>query len=284
MVTSLRMLPPMRWKRSRLQLFLVVHSTIAAIAYFDYLTGSEVRVYPFYFLPVTLAALTLGRGMAISAACLCAAGWVASNVAGGMHYSKAWIWGWNASMQLCAFLLVAVLVSRIQDALERERAAARKDALTGLYNRRGFQELCLPVLARARRVSSPIALAFVDLDRFKEVNDHFGHEAGDRVLKRAAQTLQECLRGSDILARVGGDEFVVLLPDVTAPQAGEVLERLRATLEEDMRSEGCEVTASFGVVGCGTSSADLIHRADVLMYDVKHGGRNRVQVLLEPQP
>jgi diguanylate cyclase (GGDEF)-like protein len=109
------------------------------------------------------------------------------------------------------FLVVVVVLSSLRGAWEREKIHARTDSLTGVSNARAFFEVAAVELARARRYQRPFTIAYLDLDNFKQVNDRFGHEVGDDLLQIVARTLREGSRASDFVARMGGDEFVVLL-------------------------------------------------------------------------
>ncbi len=155
--------------------------------------------------------------------------------------------------------------------LERLERAARTDDLTGLPNRRAWDEELARELARARRSKSPLCVAMLDLDHFKEFNDRLGHQAGDRLLKEAAARWGERLRDTDLLARYGGDEFAIALPECTLEEATALLERLRTATPEGERS-------SAGVVEWNGSEteAELFTRADKALYQAKDGGRDRI--------
>lgn len=163
-------------------------------------------------------------------------------------------------------------------ALDRQ---ARTDMLTGLLNRRGFDTQMSFAMAFARRSGRPLSLITVDVDHFKRVNDTYGHAAGDEVLRRLAQTLQERLRGSDVVARVGGEEFVAMLPDTDLEGARAIAETLVAARNDQQDPVVGKVTVSAGVAtlrGPEYESADLMRRADAALYEAKGQGRNRVCV------
>ena len=155
---------------------------------------------------------------------------------------------------------------------------ARRDALTGLLNRRGFEERLDVELARATRVERPVALILSDVDHFKTVNDRLGHPAGDAVLLRVAGVLEGIGRRGDTVARLGGEEFVFIVPDADAERAFELAERARAALERTFADEPVPLTASFGTVAFpadGTTAASLLETADRALYAAKDAGRNR---------
>ncbi len=165
---------------------------------------------------------------------------------------------------------------------ERVENLAATDGLTGLFNRRYFEGALKRELARADRGSSNLALLLLDIDHFKSFNDTYGHVMGDLVLKKVATTLGRCLRQADVLARFGGEEFVVLLPQVSATGALESAERLRASLENAGIHPGGprkNVTVSVGMAmfpGHAESAESLLLAADKALYQAKDAGRNRV--------
>ncbi len=157
---------------------------------------------------------------------------------------------------------------------------ARTDALTGLLNRRGFESQMAFALALARRSSRPLSLITVDVDHFKRVNDTYGHEAGDEVLRRLARTLESRLRGSDVVARLGGEEFVALLPDTDLAGAQAIAQALVTTMADQQDPVVGTITVSVGVATMRgqESGADILRRADRALYEAKGQGRNRVCV------
>ncbi|HEX3733794.1 MAG TPA: diguanylate cyclase [Solirubrobacterales bacterium] len=155
--------------------------------------------------------------------------------------------------------------------LSKVEALAHSDALTGLPNRRALDELLVAGMTRARRSGSPLCLAVLDLDRFKIYNDSHGHLAGDRALRDCAAAWDAKLRGGDIVARFGGEEFVVVLPDCPLDGAAETLERLRAATPEGQ-------TCSVGLAcwDFAETAEELLGRADTALYAAKDAGRDRL--------
>jgi diguanylate cyclase (GGDEF)-like protein len=184
-------------------------------------------------------------------------------------------------------LLAAVARGPLEAAWEIEEVTrrARTDALTGLANRRHFDEQLRRVVAETDRFGGTCSLVFVDLDHFKLVNDQHGHEAGDAVLKHIAQVLCEAVRTVDVCARYGGEEVAILLPQTTQQGALELAERLRQTIETrpaTYRGEPIKVTASFGVATYPTPVPYgdwLVLAADKALYEAKAAGRNCVKVI-----
>jgi diguanylate cyclase (GGDEF)-like protein len=180
---------------------------------------------------------------------------------------------------LASQAVVALDNARLHRIVARQ---ARIDGLTGLANRRQFEQQLAAELARLERFAGPLAIVLADLDDFKDVNDRFGHPAGDAVLREFAHTLEERIRDIDVAARWGGEEFVVLLPGTDLAGAAQVAERLRAALEErvvlSVDGDPIRVTASFGVaVYPDAGSADeLLETADAALYQAKRAGKNQV--------
>jgi diguanylate cyclase (GGDEF)-like protein len=165
-----------------------------------------------------------------------------------------------------------------------------QDELTGLYNRRHFIELAEAEVARARRTGTPLSLAMLDIDHFKAVNDVFGHPVGDLALRELARAMRETLRTSDVPARIGGEEFVVLLTDTALEGAVAVTERLRERVGRAEVKAGGDRVARFTVSGgvaelaLGERLDGLLARADEALYRAKEEGRNRTITSLPPRP
>ena len=162
------------------------------------------------------------------------------------------------------------------------RHLAERDGLTGLHNRRGFDQQLEAEIARFERYRRPFALIMMDLDHFKKVNDQYGHEAGDEVLRRVGQIIEASLRDVDVAGRFGGEEFALLLPETDKSDAVAIAERIRQRVEAaDIVAEGhhIRVTSSAGVAAIPEKNVDVknvLRIADQLLYDAKHQGRNRV--------
>ncbi len=174
-------------------------------------------------------------------------------------------------------------ISRIRHLMDQLEEQAALDGLTGVYNRRHFTELAVREIYRFHRFGGALSMIMLDLDHFKNINDSFGHSAGDAVLKAASKTLEETIRKTDIIGRFGGEEFIILLPETGPDSAAELAEKLRDRLERlavSFQDRTFNVTASFGVTGVvspdKTSLEELFECADRALYEAKTFGRNRV--------
>ncbi|CDF83065.1 hypothetical protein PKB_1707 [Pseudomonas knackmussii B13] len=163
---------------------------------------------------------------------------------------------------------------------------AGHDPLTGLFNRRQFDQLVKQELARCDRQPMPVSLLMIDLDHFKFINDRYGHPLGDEVIRHTANLLRKHTRSTDSVARLGGEEFLLLLPDSAVPQAMAIAEKLRKLLEETplpMKDGLLYLTASFGIAtlesGVSGTYERLYATADQALYRAKASGRNRVEVM-----
>ena len=169
--------------------------------------------------------------------------------------------------------------AKIQRSEGQYKKMAHYDALTGLPNRVLFQDHFKKAITRAKRENSFVALLFIDLDRFKNVNDTSGHDAGDAVLKETGSRLSACVRKSDVVCRIGGDEFIVLIEKLVTPQSVKLfVERMLTKLAEDFvcSNQVYSIEASIGVSLYpfdGDDLETLIHNADSAMYEVKKSGR-----------
>jgi diguanylate cyclase (GGDEF)-like protein len=254
----------------------VVSATV--IAALDWVTGPEITMALLYVV-VVMATTWLGtRRYGYLIAVLAATESLAAHLAwSGPGALPAALW--NASIRLGVLLTVAWLLCRLRRAIVDQRKQASLDPLTGVLNRRAFQEVAERERLRARRDGTPLTTAYFDLDGFKAVNDLLGHRAGDHILRRLAATVNDAIRGSDILARIGGDEFVLLLPATDAREAATALQRVQAKLRAADWGVEEPITVSIGTATFRTPPSDadfMVDEADALMYRAKRLGGDRI--------
>ena len=179
---------------------------------------------------------------------------------------------------ITVFLMIAA------DLFTELREQAIRDKLTGLLNRRGLSEHATQVFAMTRRGDVPVSVIAADIDHFKEVNDRFGHAVGDQALQHIAAILLDGRRADDLVVRMGGEEFILVLPGTSLEQGLKIADRLRSSLQSTPMRHGAvavQMTASFGVAAIAerdTTLSDAIERADEALYRSKRDGRNRVDL------
>jgi diguanylate cyclase (GGDEF)-like protein/putative nucleotidyltransferase with HDIG domain len=189
----------------------------------------------------------------------------------------AW-WSVGMATMAIAAIVIRVMRAHVELLIARLSDAARTDPLTQLPNRRGFRELLDLELERARRSGTPMTVLAGDLDHFKDVNDRAGHHVGDAVLQQVAVLLREGVRQIDVPARIGGEEFAVILPDTDAQEAFAVAERLRCHVRDAFADATVPITISFGIASHpahAETAASLVRSADEALYGAKESGRNR---------
>ena len=263
--------------RSRFLWLSVGLALVLLVGWLDYVTGREVSLGPLYLGPILLVTWFVTTWLGELTIVLSGGVLVSAHLAALTPGESVFPILWNVAMDCGMFLVVVVVLSRLKKAWEREKIHARTDDLTGVANARAFFEIAAVELTRARRYQRPVTIAYLDLDNFKQVNDRFGHEVGDDLLQVVARTLREGSRASDAVARMGGDEFVVLFPETGPGPAREALSRLREALLRKMKERDWPVTFSIGAVTVMRDSPDLngiISMADSLMYEVKGQGKD----------
>ncbi|PKQ16440.1 MAG: GGDEF domain-containing protein [Actinobacteria bacterium HGW-Actinobacteria-7] len=251
---------------------------LAVVMLLDLLTGAELSFSIFYLIPVSFAAAFLSRRAGWALAVLSAGVWGLLEATTGRGLSAAWILYWNTTVRLGFFVLVTELIVRLLGAHERERALSRTDSLTGIANARVFREDVARAIDQSRRAGRPFTVTYIDLDRFKQVNDSLGHSEGDRVLRAVAELIVSGVRTTDVVARLGGDEFGILMPETESEQAQVTLERIAVRLERDIHRRWA-VGATFGAVTFTEPPEDVdcaMRQSDALMYRGKDEGRGRI--------
>lgn len=264
--------------------FLVESVLVAAAFFCDHVLAAAVGVafLPVYVLVVNVGAWIggsfLGLLAAFAAAVSLVSGWSAGE--SGFRMEGIPLFASTAFLVL-AFVVEVFITAKARDALRAERLRATSDPLTGLPNRRRFfQGLGENIELLARR-AAPFAVAYIDCDDFKKINDLQGHEEGDKVLKSIAAGLERGLRAGDLPARLGGDEFAVLLPGADADSSAALVGRMKDLLDEAMKDGAWAVSFSIGVVAFRTAPDGAEHAlrlADALMYRVKRSGKDALVV------
>ena len=254
---------------------------VAALGLVDHLAGSDLSFSIFYIAPIALVSWYGSRRQGLLLSVASALVWLAVDRASGPAYAHVFIALWNALVRLGFFALITVLLASLKAHMEFEQRMARTDDLTGLMNRRAFAEAAGTVLRLAARHDQPLALACIDLDDFKAVNDASGHAEGDRVLRAVAAVMAGYFRSADLVGRLGGDEFAVLLPQTRAADAAHRFQELRRRLVTEAEARDWPIGFSIGVSSFAHPPGSLdecMQRADALMYRAKRAGRNRLLI------
>jgi diguanylate cyclase (GGDEF)-like protein len=260
--------------------FLIISALVLLllVAFLDYLSGIEVSFSLFYLMPISMAAWFVNRNIGIILAVLGGMAWYYVDLLGGHQYSSWFVPYWNAMVRFGFFIVVVMSLSRLKKAFEVEQILSRTDPLTGAVNTRYFYELASLEIDRSRRYGHQLAFAYLDIDNFKQINDEFGHKAGDDLLRLFAEIITQNKRSVDVFARLGGDEFVVLMPETGLEAAQTVMDKIQNLLTKGMRENHWPVTFSIGAITFNSlpqSVDEMIIKADKLMYSVKASGKNR---------
>lgn len=264
------------------KLFNIILSCIlvAALGFLDYSTAHDASFGVIYLLPVALAAWFLSGRAGIVTSFVAAIIGLTADVASGQIYVDPLTSYRNVLVRFVFLIVVASLLSALRRAYQYQKALARTDYLTDVANARSFYESAQTEISRARRYEHPFTLAYLDVDNFKAVNDKHGHEVGDQLLKTVGEVVKENLRATDIVARIGGDEFAILLPETGNEAAEFVIQKVQKTLMDEMQKNGWFVTFSIGVVTCldpPRTVAEVVKWSDNLVYAAKSSGKNTIK-------
>ncbi len=273
-------------RESRWKLAIETLAMILFITWVVWYSGKlESPLINLYLLPIIASALALGKIATLLEMALVAGCYLFFTAVGSKQEVLSLSYGVELTAQLSPVLLVAyittMLSADIHYALNKVKLLSETDSLTGLYNLRAFNMILERAFNQAVRYSRPMSLIMIDSDNMKNVNDSYGHEAGNRLLKQIVSCVQTQLRSTDVLARYGGDEFVVLLPETGARGAREVAERIRRSVEStglQVRGSIVPTTVSLGLASYPDEGVDLgllLDKADKAMYRSKQEGRNR---------
>ena len=248
----------------------------------DLQLGHAAHLFVFHLLAIGIVSWRLGAkaGMLISG--LASFVWIASsNSFAPTAFRIAQYW--NLLSEVTIFFAMSIVLGRLRESLNDVRQASEIDVLTGVANRRAVMRLGEQELRRAVRYKAPLSVFYFDLDNFKAVNDAHGHPFGDALLTLVAQTTQHTLRRVDCVARIGGDEFALIMPDTNREAAQVVARKLQRTLDEQMTRYNWPVTFSIGICTFDPPDAtltvdDMLRQADIAMYKAKLSGKNRIQI------
>lgn len=263
----------------RISVWLISVLVAIGLGFLRVLTGAEYAFVSAVILPLLVVAWIGGRREGMFFSALASLMWTAADLLAGLSFSATWIPILNGLTRFAVYILIVCLIAALREMLQREQRLARRDALTGLLNRRAFFEIGQEETERARRYGHALGIAFLDLDDFKRLNDTQGHEAGDYALIAVADVLTGFLRVSDRVARLGGDEFAVILPEATFAAATDTGSKLANEIRRALQNYP-PVSVSVGIAWFERAAADfdeMLNAADALMYEIKVTGKHGVQ-------
>ncbi|MBN1693830.1 diguanylate cyclase [candidate division WOR-3 bacterium] len=257
-----------KWLWTLLTLILV-----ASLVSLELFTNPEISIALLYLIPVAISAWFVGKAFSIAVSAFIVAMWTFAEIYKGKVYSSVSLHYYYAAVRLFFFVVVTTLLARLKTALSTERVMSRLDFLTDVMNSRSFYELAAVELERCRRYGRVFSVAYMDMDNLKAINDKFGHSKGDDVLRAIASTIKENLRKNDLVARMGGDEFVILFPETEYKAADKAVKKIQDTLKRKKSLEEFSISFSIGILTCEScpdSIDEMIELVDSLMYSIKN--------------
>jgi diguanylate cyclase (GGDEF)-like protein len=266
--------------RTKRSIALIAISITIFLGIVDFATGTELHFLLIYLLPIALASWYVNRRSGIYLAVACSLVWLLADSLGGRFHSSAWVAGWNFIMRTGAFVAFSLSQSQFRAKFDLLSEAARKDFLTGLPNGRAFYELT------AREIQStpglePLTLAFIDLAGFKWINHRLGYATGDQMICTIGHAIRQNVPRPDLVGRIGGTSFAVLLPKTASEGANDVLERVHSALKDERRKYAQPVTFFISAVACTNtprSIAALMHQAESQMTRMKGGTKDLLEI------
>lgn len=271
-----------RYYLRRISVFILSLALALAIGYFHILAGKELALSLFFLIPIVSATWYSGTPAGVSMAVACIMIWLYTDLKIISTYSAKWLPFLNEGLRLTVFLFVVSILHRMKEMIRIHKNLAVHDSLTGIFNRRGFNIEGFKEIERSRRTGNPFSIVYMDIDNFKEVNDTLGHHTGDALLACVGGILKSRLRNMDIVARPGGDEFLMMLPRTTGKAAEQAIKKLKNFLDDAMARNNWAVSFSFGIAsfsnGIPASVNIAVSSADRLMYIAKNSGKNRIEI------
>ena len=232
-----------------------------------------------FLMPIAFIAWYGSRNWSFTAALVCALKWLVSSLIFSHVDVHPIILIWNSFVRFAFYIIIIYILSMLKTTLRIQTELSNHDPLTNVFNTRAFYRITAQEKERARRYQHPLTICFIDVDDFKLINDQFGHSTGDMLLKIVADTIAKNIRSMDIVARMGGDEFTLLLPETDEKQAENAICKIRLLLDNAMKTNHWQVTFSMGVVSYYSppvSVDEMLKKADALMYKAKKNGKNLI--------
>lgn len=254
--------------------------TVAILGITDYISGFEMSFSIFYLLPISFTILLSDFKLGIIISLLSAFSWYLADISSGHIYNSLFTPIWNSVMRFGYFMIHTYFFSQFIKLYEKTKINSLTDSLTGIANTRYFMEFFEREIKKAKRTNLPFTLLYIDLDNFKYINDTYGHQVGDSLLKMIAKTVNGSIRPSDIFARLGGDEFAILLPESDYSESNNLIKRIKKTIETELKKNNWPITVSIGAItykNFENTISEMIKQADDFMYKVKKDGKNNIE-------
>lgn len=250
------------------------------IAYLDYQVSPKIYLSVLHLLPIALITWFVSKESGFITCGLSAVAGLINRLRGDDTEISILLELWNTTVWLIVFMTVSSLLFQLREALKQEEELGRTDSITGVANKRLFLELAGMEVKKTYRYRHPITIIDIDIDDFKTINKKFGYHVGNQILYAAAQTIRNHIRETDIIGRIGEDEFAIVLPGSGYESADIVLSRLKNQLLEAMKKNHWSATFSMAAVtfvAPPSSVEEMIQQADYLMYLVKNDGQDQLQ-------
>jgi diguanylate cyclase (GGDEF)-like protein len=260
-------------------IFIGVCIFIIILTLLNFYTRSEVALSILLIVPIYIVAWYVGPFSSIIISFVSAISWDLNDIYSGIAFSHYVVPYLNTLIRFNVFTIICLFLMEIKEQLNQIGYLADTDGLTGLANNRFFHENIKIEAMRNKRYKRPFTIAYMDVDNFKTVNDTNGHDTGDRLLRDIANTLRTNVRNTDIIARIGGDEFAVLLPETDYSGSEKALNKISNSLQMTMNLNRWPVTFSFGAITFNEALIDSKHMAkavDNVLYKVKNSGKNNI--------
>ncbi|MEO0137005.1 MAG: GGDEF domain-containing protein [candidate division WOR-3 bacterium] len=269
-----------RYTRNKYLVIGICLIIVVLLGAIDYLTGYEISFSIFYLIPISISVYYFGFNLGLIFSLLSAIIWYFADIYSGHEYQHFLIPIWNATMRFGYFILHTFIMNKFIDSYKKAKTESLTDSLTGLLNSRFFYILFERELSRAKRTNKPFTLVYFDLDNFKLMNDTFGHLSGDSLLIMISGLIKANIRPSDIFARMGGDEFVLLFPETDYNLSKEIIKRIKDLVTIEIMKNNWAVTLSVGAITFrrfNYNVDEMIKLVDDLMYNVKKNGKNNIE-------
>ncbi|MCD4780859.1 MAG: GGDEF domain-containing protein [Candidatus Omnitrophica bacterium] len=261
-------------------LFILCLLLTLVIGSIRYLTGTEWEFSLFYLFPICIATWFITRWAGVVLSITSALSWFVADMFLINRFSHYLVPCINELLRSIVFLAATFTLSELKNLIFRQEKLALTDTLTGIANRRAFFKYAEIELMRAQRFERPFTIAYMDIDNFKSINDKCGHNIGDVLLRSIGGTLKRAIRNVDIVARIGGDEFVLFLPETDEKVACAIIRRIDKKLNDFVHMHEWPISFSFGVVTFSNipkNIDDIINKADQLLLEAKKMGKAKIR-------